>query len=190
MSTGGLDTVGSPAFTDEESARYRAAGWWSDLTLSDARALHAEQFSERLAYVDHPGGSFTWREFDSAATALAEQLAGAGISPGDRIAVWHGDSAAIHLLFVAVERCGAVVVGIGARAGTREVVAIMHNSRPKMLISDPQRRDAAAQATAGRADFPVLVLALPDGDRGPRFPSMQRPRHCRSTPRWAPTTCS
>jgi acyl-CoA synthetase len=167
MSTGGLDTVGSPAFTDEESARYRAAGWWSDMTLSDAVARNAEQFSERLAYVDHPGGSFTWREFDSAATALAEQLAGAGISPGDRIALWHGDSAAIHLLFVAVERCGAVVVGIGARAGTREVVAIMHNSRPKMLISDPQRRDAAAQATAGRADFPVLVLA--DGDRGPRL---------------------
>ena len=167
MSTGGLDTVGSPAFTDEESARYRAAGWWSDMTLSDAVARNAQQFSERLAYVDHPGGSFTWREFDSAATALAEQLAGAGISPGDRIAVWHGDSAAIHLLFVAVERCGAVVVGIGARAGTREVVAIMHNSRPKMLISDPQRRDAAAQATAGRADFPVLVLG--DGDRGPRL---------------------
>jgi acyl-CoA synthetase len=167
MSTGGLDTVGSPAFTDEESARYYAAGWWSDMTLSDAVARNAEQFSERLAYVDHPGGSFTWRQFDSAATALAEQLAGAGISPGDRIAVWHGDSAAVHLLFVAVERCGAVVVGIGARAGTREVVAIMHNSRPKMLISDPQRRDAAAQATAGRADFPVLVLA--DGDRGPRL---------------------
>ncbi len=168
MSTGGgLDTVSSPAFTDEESARYRAAGWWSDMTVSDAVARNAEQFSERLAYVDHPGGSFTWREFDSAATALAEQLAGAGISPGDRIAVWHGDSAAIHLLFVAVERCGAVVVGIGARAGTREVVAIMHNSRPKMLISDPQRRDAAAQATAGRADFPVLVLG--DGDRGPRL---------------------
>jgi acyl-CoA synthetase len=167
MSTGGLDTVGSPAFTDEESARYHAAGWWSDMTLSDAVARNAEQFSERLAYVDHPGGSFTWRQFDSAATALAEQLAGAGISPGDRIAVWHGDSAVVHLLFVAVERCGAVVVGIGARAGTREVVAIMHNSRPKMLISDPQRRDAAAHATAGRADFPVLVLA--DGDRGPRL---------------------
>src|ERR1700728_2602929 len=167
MSTGGLDTVGSPAFTDEESARYRAAGWWSDVTLSDAVARNAEQRRHRFAYIDHPGQSFTWREFDAAATALAEQLAGAGISPGDRIAVWHGDSAAIHLLFVAVERCGAVVVGIGARAGTREVVAIMHNSRPKMLISDPQRRDAAAQATAGRADFPVLVLA--DGDRGPRL---------------------
>ena len=46
MSTGGLDTVGSPAFTDEESARYYAAVWWSDMTLSDAVARNAEQFSD------------------------------------------------------------------------------------------------------------------------------------------------
>ena len=147
MSTGGLDTVGSPAFTDEESARYRAAGWWSDVTLSDAVARNAEQRPDRFAYIDHPGPSFTWREFDAAATALAEQLAGVGIARGDRVAVWHGDSAAIHLLFVAVERCGAVVVGIGARAGTREVAAILRNSRPKLLISDGQRSEAATQAT-------------------------------------------
>ena len=62
---------------------------------------------------------------------------------GDRVAVWHGDSTAIHVLFVAIERCGAVVVGIGARAGTREVAAILRSSRPKMLISDQQRSDAA-----------------------------------------------
>ena len=82
MSAGGLDTVGSPAFTDEESARYRAAGWWSDLTLSDAVRRNAEHRPDRAAYVDHPGGSLTWREFDVAATALAEQLAGIGVMRG------------------------------------------------------------------------------------------------------------
>ena len=106
---------------------------------------------DRAAYVDHPGLSLTWREFDDAATALAEQLAGVGVARGDRVAVWHGDSAAIHVLFVAVERCGAVVVGIGARAGTREVAAILRNSQPKMLISDQQRSDAATQAAAEAA---------------------------------------
>ena len=90
---------------------------------------NAEQSPERLAYVDHPGVSLTWREFDRAATCLAEQLAGAGVARGDRVAVWHGDSAAVHVLFVAIERCGAVVVGIGARAGTREVAAILRSSR-------------------------------------------------------------
>ncbi|MGA9492208.1 MAG: class I adenylate-forming enzyme family protein, partial [Mycobacterium sp.] len=169
MSAGGLDTVGSPAFTDEESARYRAAGWWSDVTLSDAVGRHAEHRADHVAYVDHPGGSLTWREFDVAATALAEQLAGVGVMAGDRIAVWHGDSAAIHVLFVAIERCGAVVVGIGARAGSREVAAILRGSRSKMLISDPQRSEAATRAAADLAEFAVPSLELTHAGGPPRL---------------------
>jgi acyl-CoA synthetase len=161
MSAGGLDTVGSPAFTDEESTRYRAAGWWSDSTLSDAVRRNAEHSPDRCAYADEPGTAPTWREFDASASALAEQLAGVGVLPGDRVAVWHGDSTAIHLLFIAIERCSAVVVGIGARAGTREVAAILRSSRPKLLISDQQRGDAATQAATGvAAEFPVQSLVL------------------------------
>ena len=161
MSAGRLDTVGSPAFTDEDPARFRAAGWWSDATLSDAVRRNAEHTPDRHAYLDHPGVSLSWREFDYLASTLAEQLAGIGVVRGDRIAVWHGDSAAIHVLFVAVERCGAVVVGIGARAGAREVAAILRNSRPKILISDQQRSGLATRAAADVADeCPLLTLVL------------------------------
>jgi acyl-CoA synthetase len=148
MSAGGLDTVGSPAFTDEDSARFRAAGWWSDATLSDAVRHNAEQSPDRRAYSDEPGISLTWREFNAVATDLAGQLAGLGVERGDRVAVWHGDSTAIHVLFVAIERCGAVVVGIGARAGTREVSALLRNAEPKILISDDRHSDAAARVAA------------------------------------------
>ncbi|MDT5050771.1 MAG: acyl-CoA synthetase [Mycobacterium sp.] len=148
MSAGGLDTVGSPAFTDEDSARFRAAGWWSDATLSDAVRHNAEQSPDRRAYSDQPGISLNWREFNAAATDLAGQLAGLGVERGDRVAVWHGDSTAIHVLFVAIERCGAVVVGIGARAGTREVSALLRNAEPKILISDDRHSDAAARVAA------------------------------------------
>ena len=162
MTAGALSTVRSPAFTAEDAARYRAAGWWSDSTLSDAVRRNAERSPARAAYVDQPGVSLTWREFDSAASALAEQLAGAGVARGDRIAVWHHDSAAIHALFVAVERCGAIVVGIGARAGTREVAAILRSSRPKILISDQQRSDAAA-GVADDVGLSLLVLGEDGG---------------------------
>ncbi|MGH3849158.1 MAG: AMP-binding protein, partial [Pseudonocardiaceae bacterium] len=101
MSAGGVDTVRSPAFTAEDAARYRAAGWWSDSTLSDAVRRNAERSPDRVAYVDHPGLSLTWREFDAAASSLAEQLTGVGVAHGDRVAVWQGDSAAIHVLLVA-----------------------------------------------------------------------------------------
>jgi acyl-CoA synthetase len=158
MSAGGLDTLGSPAFTDEDSARFRAAGWWSDSTLSDAVRRNAELLPDRPAYIDHPGITLTWREFDSAASSLAAQLAGAGIARGDRVAVWHGDSTAIHVLFVAIERCGAVVVGLGARAGIREIAALLRSSAPKILITDPQRSDAAQQAAGGAPEMLLLVL--------------------------------
>ena len=164
MSAGGLDTVSSPAFTDEESTRYRAAGWWSDVTLSDAVRANARHHPDRAAYIDHPSRSLTWNEFDSAATALAEQLIGAGVRPGDRVAVWHGDSAAIHVLFVAVERCGAVVVGIGARSGSREVTAILSNSRSTMLIGDRERIEAAVLA-----EFALPILELTHHDGRPRL---------------------
>jgi acyl-CoA synthetase len=161
MSAGGLDTVGSPAFSDEDPARFRAAGWWSDSTLSDAVCRNAELSPNRPAFVDHLGVSLTWGEFDAAATNLAKQLAGVGVARGDRVAVWHGDSAAIHVLFLAIERCGAVVVGIGARAGAHEVAAILRGAQPKLLISDHEHRGVAKQAAAGvAAESPVSSLVV------------------------------
>ena len=162
MSAGGLNIAGSPAFTDDDPARFRAAGWWSDLTLSEAVRRNAERSPLRPAYTDHPGPSLSWREFDRAATALSEQLAGVGVAPDDRVAVWHGDSTAIHVLLVAIERCGAVAVGIGARAGTREVSAILRNSAPKLLISDATHESAAASAS-DQSQVSTLVL---DRDAG------------------------
>jgi len=162
MSAGGLHTAGSPAFTDDDPARFRAAGWWSDTTLSDAVRRNAERSPQRPAYIDHPGPALTWREFDRAATALSEQLAGVGVGPGDRVAVWHGDSTAIHVLLIAIERCGAVAVGIGARAGTREVLAILRGSAPKLLISDASH----ASAAAGVADQSQLSTLVLDHDAG------------------------
>lgn len=156
MSAGGLDTS-SPAFSDGDPARFRAAGWWGDSTLSDAVRRNVEQAPDRPAYIDHAKTSLTWREFDGAATCLAEMLAGSGVLRGDRVAVWHGDSAAVHVLFVAIERCGAVVVGIGARAGTREAAAILRTSAPKALISDERHRGAAAEV-ANELGVPALFL--------------------------------
>jgi acyl-CoA synthetase len=176
MSAGGLDTVNSPAFTDEESARYRAAGWWSDSTLSDAVRHNADYSPGRCAFADDPGAALTWREFDRSTDALAEQLAGVGVQRGDRVAVWHGDSTAIHVLFVAIERCGAVVIGVGARAGTREVAAILRTAQPKLLISDQQH---SAAATGVAAEFPIRALVLAHDADVPRLDIDAKPKAVR-----------
>lgn len=159
----------SPAFTAAEAARYHAAGWWSQITLSDAVRHNAQEFPDRAAYVDYLGAGLTWREFDTAADAVAARLAGIGVSPCDRIAVWHRDSVAIHVLFVAIERCGAVVVGIGARAGTREVSAILAGAQAKLLITDGQRDEAAAGLGITTLDIDELSSAAETAFFGPQI---------------------
>ena len=149
--------LGGPAVGDADAARYHAAGWWSDLTLSRAVRRNAARRPEKTAYLDYQRTRVSWSVFDRSATTLAEQLTGLGVTPKNRVAVWHGDSVAIHVLFVAIERCGATVVGIGARAGTREATHILRSTRPQLLISDTQRQQSA-EVVAASLSLPALSL--------------------------------
>ncbi len=156
--------------TSAEAEQYRAAGWWSDTTLSECVRRNAASSPNKPAYVDFsldsPDRLLTWSEFDQAATNIAEQLAALGITPGDGVAVWHKDSSAIHFLLVAIERCGAVTVGIGARAGVREVTQILRTARPALLVSDVEQRRSATRAAADTgADPPLRSVALGDGSQ-------------------------
>ena len=156
------------AVTPAEAAQYKTAGWWSDTTLSECVRRNAASSPDKPAYVDFSLGSedrvLTWSEFDHAADNLATRLQHLGVAPGSGVAVWQKDSAAIHVLLVAVERCGAVAVGLGARAGVREVAQILRTARPSMLVSDGQRRQQAAWAAADAdADPPLRAVVFGDG---------------------------
>ena len=91
--------VDAAAVTSAEAARYRAAGWWSDTTLSDCVRRNATSSTDKPAYVDFaleaPARVLTWSEFDRAATNLAAQLQALGVTPGECVAVWHRDSSEI-----------------------------------------------------------------------------------------------
>lgn len=151
------------AVTRAEAARYRAAGWWSDATLSDHVRRNAASSPDKTAYVDFsldsPDRALTWSEFDHAATNLAKGLQGLGVTPGEYVAVWHRDSSEIHVLLLAIERCGAVAVGLGARAGVRDVTQILRTTKPSLMVSDCARRQQSAQAAAD-ADPSLRAVVL------------------------------
>jgi acyl-CoA synthetase len=146
----GVDGV---AVTNAEAAQYRAAGWWSDITLSDCVSRNAAATPDKPAYVDlspdYADHVLTWSALDRAVTNLAHRLRESGVAAGDTVAVWHKDTAAIHVLLVAIECCGAISVGLGARAGVREVTAILRTTRPTLVVSDVERAAHARQAAAG-----------------------------------------
>ena len=159
--------VDAAATTSAEAAHYRAAGWWSDTTLSDCVRRNATATPAKTAYLDFAPGTpdrrLTWSEFDNAATNLASQLRRQGVAPGDRVAVWHGDSAPIHVLLGAVERCGAVSVGLGARAGVREATQIIRTAQPSLLVSDSAHGAPAADVVAADPEGSLRAVVLGPG---------------------------
>jgi acyl-CoA synthetase len=103
----------------DEVAAYKRAGWWGDTTVGDLVTRWGHEQPDRAAYVVGDE-RLSWREYDERATTLATTLA-AALPRGTRIAVLLPDTAAVHVAFVAAERAGLVVVGIGHRAGEAEI---------------------------------------------------------------------
>lgn len=145
--------------------QHRDAGWWSDETVADAVAANAWHHPDRTAYI---GGAerLTWRDLHHRALALAGGLARAGVHPGDRVAVWMPDSPLQHLAFLAVEHAGAAVVGVGARAGRREVEHILGKARARFLVTAGDLTGAGAAILAGAGTGRVVRHVALDGPDG------------------------
>jgi len=142
--------------------RYHAAGWWGNLTVSDLVSSHAVTRGDAHAFVT-PADVTTWADYDRAADRVAGALLAAGVRPADRVAVVLPDGAEVHEVFVGAERAGAVVVGIGARAGEREVAHLVGRTGASLAVTDRDdvpvaRRLSLAQAFDGPAlDRPALA---------------------------------
>ena len=132
-------------------------------TLEQLVATHAADAPDGLAYA---GGAhrMTWGEYDARGSALAAVLADAAVVPGDRVAVWMPDGPAVHACYLGVERAGGVVVGIGPRAGRREVEHLLRVTGATLLLCGAE----AEPAPAGVSTIVVSETDLPQGRDAPR----------------------
>src|SRR5690242_12469575 len=105
-------------------------------TLAAVVAAHASSRPDATAFVggDH---RMTWAEYDARSDRIAASLAAAGHAPGDRIAVMLPDGPAVHAAFVGIEKAGGVIVGIGPRAGEREVEHLLRKTGAAAFLSTP-----------------------------------------------------
>lgn len=160
-----LEVARSLRADPEVAARYRAAGWWGDTTLSARVAELAATRPERAAWIT-PEGRFSWGEYDRAATRIAALIAAKGLPAGARVAVLLPDGPAVHAALVGVERAGMVAVGIGARAGVAEIAHLLERTGATLLIAHDEMRgrSLAELVEAVRAQGASLDdwLAVPD----------------------------
>jgi acyl-CoA synthetase len=113
-------------------------------TLAAVVAAHASSRPDAAAFVGG-GHRMTWADYDARSDAIAAGLVAAGYAPGDRIAVMLPDGPAVHAAFLGIEKAGCVIVGIGPRAGEREVEHLLGKTRAVAFLSTPDTAPLAAR---------------------------------------------
>jgi acyl-CoA synthetase len=89
---------------------------------------------DRIAY--HGGGpALDWWGYDAAATAFGALLC-ARLEParGERVAILLPDGPGVHVALLGCERAGVTAVGIGPRAGLREIEHLVRLSGARCLV--------------------------------------------------------
>ena len=121
------------------------------MTLSEIVARHADDRGDAVAYVA-PDDRLTWRGYDAWADRLAAEIRDLPGVPGDRVAVLLPDGPAVHVAYLAVERAGRVIVGIGPRAGDREVEHLVGITGARALVAGADRAPLADRLGLTRLD--------------------------------------
>jgi acyl-CoA synthetase len=128
---------------------YRKAGWWGDVTVANLVDRHAATRPGDPALITLTD-RLSWAGYRHSADRLASALIGAGIEPGDRVAVFLPDGGSVHVAFLANEKAGAVTVGIGARAGEQEVRHLLRRTGAVALITLDRHRGADTAELVGQ----------------------------------------
>ena len=137
---------------------YVDSGHWGERTLSDVVRENAALGGGRRAVVCERDAT-TWAEYDEGATELAAALASAGMEPGDRVGVWLPDGGAVHLAMLATERAGLTAVGLGSRAGDREVEYLLSSTSARAVITHAEHRGRSTSDLVGTLRRKGLTLA-------------------------------
>lgn len=112
-------------------------------------AMTAQAHSERTALVD-ARETLTWAAVRDEVEALAGRLVGAGTGRGDRVALLFGNGVPFVVALWAVWRVGAVAVPLNHRQRTHELVPLLRDAKPSLLLVG-RGREELGQALSEQA---------------------------------------
>jgi acyl-CoA synthetase len=116
-------------------------------TIAGIVARNSRAHPDGVAFAEAASGeTMTWSEYDERSSQMVASLR--RFEPGDRVALQIADGPGIHAAMLACEKAGLVAVGIGARAGEREVAHLVERSGARLLLREPPV--SAAERSAER----------------------------------------
>lgn len=147
--------------TPADAEAWTAAGWWGDRTLTDVIRERAASHPTGEAFISERH-RLTWSGYDRLSSRIAGALDSLDLDRGDRVVVLLPDTPTVHAGFVGAEKAGLVVMGIGHRAGEKELAHLVQRSGARAIVTGRSHRDepASALATRLRSRYPSLAHHL------------------------------
>lgn len=117
------------------------------LSMPELLARHASQRPDDIAFIDG-GREVTYREFHLLCRKTAVWLAGQGIRPGDKVAVWLVNRIEWLALYFGLAHVGAALVTVNTRYRSHELEYLLERSQAKLLVLELNFR---------KIDFPAVL---------------------------------
>ncbi len=134
----------------------KAVEWWARVS------------PERIA-ISMSGDALSFEALNAWADRSAAALADRGVGPGDRVAIFGGNTLAWCAAAVAIIKTGAMLVPLNYRYTRSELESVVSDCTPKLIIAEAERADRLAAIMAGGIGILPMqaVSALRDGPRTP-----------------------
>jgi acyl-CoA synthetase (AMP-forming)/AMP-acid ligase II len=97
----------------------------------------AREYPDKVAVIEPEAGGkeYTYQWLEESSSVLAASLAGMGVEPGDRIALWMKNSLGYILSFYGILKAGGIVVPVSTHYGEREVLYQLRVTDVKGVIT-------------------------------------------------------
>ena len=116
---------------------------------------------DRIAVIDAER-RLDYAALEARCARLAGVLRGAGIGPGDRVALLLGNRSATLEAVFAAARLGAIAIPVNAWLAPPEIRFVLDDARPGVLLHEAALADTVARAGAERVPFRLAVGGAPD----------------------------
>lgn len=116
-------------------------------TIGDIPRHYARTAPEAPAIID-ARGPLSWSELDARSNEVANVILAQGVRPGDRIAYLGENTARYFDVLFGVNKAGAALLPLNWRLAPPELVAILRDAIPALLIADSAYADIATKLVA------------------------------------------
>ncbi|HVS02237.1 MAG TPA: AMP-binding protein [Thermoanaerobaculia bacterium] len=150
------------------------------MNLSDLFAIPRQRDPQRpaLRFEPAPGAAreLTYEGLHRRAERLAAGLLARGLRPGDRVALYLGNSPELVVAHLAVLRLGAVTVPLNPAYRRREVAHVLRDAEPRLLVSEERGLPVLAELSADERRSVEAVLQAETLAAEEREPTEAPPR--------------